>query len=84
MNRDLVEGNWNQFKGKVLVRWSIFIGDHLGVLSGKRRQLAGERQSAYGVLRSKSLRGTKSARSPALGFSSDSVVVGNPPPAPPS
>jgi uncharacterized protein YjbJ (UPF0337 family) len=73
MNRDLVEGNWNQFKGKVLVRWSILVGDHLGVISGKRQQLAGERQSAYGVLRSKTLRGAKSARSPALAFSSDSA-----------
>ena len=79
MNRDLVEGNWNQFKGKVLVRWSILVGDHLGVISGKRQQLAGARQSAYGVLCAKTLGGAKSARSPALVFSSDSAAVGNPP-----
>mgnify|MGYP003463909848 FL=1 len=79
MNLDRVEGNWNQFKGKVLVRRSILVGDHLGVISGKRKQLAGERQSAYGVLRSKTLRGVMSARSPALAFSSDSAAAGNPP-----
>lgn len=70
MNRDLVAGSWNQFKGKVLVRWSLLIGDHLGVITGRRRQRAGERQSAYGALRSKTLRGSmkghaSSAPSPA-------------------
>jgi uncharacterized protein YjbJ (UPF0337 family) len=79
MNRDLVAGNWNQFKGKVLVRWSILVGDHLGVISGKRKQLAGERQSAYGVLRSKTLRCAMNARSPAHASSSHSAAVGNPP-----
>ena len=58
MNQDLVAGSWNQLKGRVLVRWSLLIGDHLGVIIGKRRQRAGERQSAYGALRSKTLRGS--------------------------
>jgi uncharacterized protein YjbJ (UPF0337 family) len=57
MNRDLVEGNWNQCKGKLRVFWSRLIGDHLGVISGKRTQSAGERQSAYGAFRSHTLRG---------------------------
>lgn len=62
MNRDLVAGSWNQLKGRVLVRWSLLIGDHLGVITGKRRQRAGERQSAYGTLRSKTLRGSMNGR----------------------
>lgn len=70
MNLDLVQGNLKQFKGKVRVRWSTLIGDRLGVISGKRTQSAGERQSAYGVLRSKALRGSLNARSSARSFSS--------------
>jgi uncharacterized protein YjbJ (UPF0337 family) len=52
MNRDIVEGNWKQFMGKMRVRWSMLIGDHLGVVTGKRTQLAGARQRSYGVFRS--------------------------------
>lgn len=77
MNRDLVAGGWNQFKGKVLVRWSILIGDHLGVITGKRTQLAGERQSAYGALRSKTLRSVMRARSSARSFSSGPALTGS-------
>ncbi len=68
MNRDLVQGNLKQFKGKVRVHWSTLIGDHLGVISGKRTQSTGERQSAYGVLRAKALRGTLNAHSSARSF----------------
>lgn len=57
MNRDIVAGNWKQFKGTVQVRWGRLIGDHLGVIAGKRTQVAGERQRAYGTVRSKTLRG---------------------------
>jgi len=68
MNRDLVQGNLKQFKGKVRVSWSTLIGDHLGVISGKRTQSAGERQSAYGELRAKALRGTSNAHSAGRSF----------------
>jgi len=75
MNRDLVEGNWNQFKGKMRIRWCRLIGDHLGVISGKRMLSVGERQSAYGVLRSNSLRGVLHAHSSSL-----PAAFGNRPP----
>jgi uncharacterized protein YjbJ (UPF0337 family) len=65
MNRDIVAGNWKQLKGRVQVRWGLLIGDYLGVISGKRTQLAGERQSAYGGVRSKPLRGALKTRYPA-------------------
>jgi uncharacterized protein YjbJ (UPF0337 family) len=57
MNRDLIQGNWNQFKGRLRVRWWRLVGDHLGVISGTRTQSAGERQVAYGVLRANTLQG---------------------------
>ena len=80
MNRDLVEGNWNQFKGRLWVRWSRLIGDHLGVISGNRTQSAGERQSAYGVLRSNTLRGVLRTHSSARAFSSHPAAIVNRPP----
>ena len=65
MNRDIVAGNWKQFKGKVQVRWGRLVGDYLGVVTGKRTQLAGEIQRSYGVIRSKTLRGATGTRYPA-------------------
>jgi uncharacterized protein YjbJ (UPF0337 family) len=49
MNRDIVEGNWKQFRGTVRVRWGMLIGDYLGVIAGRHKQLVGERQRAFGV-----------------------------------
>ena len=65
MNDDRVKGNWKQFKGKVQVRWGKLTGDYLGVVTGKRTQLAGEIQQSYGVIRSKTLRGPTGTRYPA-------------------
>lgn len=62
MNRDIVAGNWKQLKGKVQVRWGMLMGDYLRVISGRRAQFAGERQSAYGIIRSKSLRSSMRIR----------------------
>jgi len=49
MNWDIVEGNWKQFKGKVKARWANLTDDHLDVIAGKRVQLSGKIQEAYGL-----------------------------------
>jgi uncharacterized protein YjbJ (UPF0337 family) len=49
MNWDIVEGNWKQFKGKVKARWGDLTEDHLNVIAGKRVELAGKIQEAYGI-----------------------------------
>jgi uncharacterized protein YjbJ (UPF0337 family) len=49
MNWDIVEGNWKQFRGKVKARWGNLTDDHLDVIAGKRTQLAGKIQEAYGL-----------------------------------
>jgi uncharacterized protein YjbJ (UPF0337 family) len=77
MNRDIVEGNWKQFKGMVQVRWGMLIGDYFSVISGRRTQSAGERQSAYGVILSKSLTGGMKIRCPVRAFSPNTKVIGN-------
>lgn len=64
MNRDIAEGGWKQFKGALQARWSRMIHDSLGVISGRRMQLTGERQWAYGILRLKTLRGAMSVPCP--------------------
>ena len=49
MNWDIAEGNWKQFKGKVQTQWGKLTDDHLDQIGGKRQQLAGKIQEAYGV-----------------------------------
>jgi uncharacterized protein YjbJ (UPF0337 family) len=49
MNWDIIEGNWKQFKGKVKAQWGKLTDDHLDEIAGKRDELAGRIQEAYGV-----------------------------------
>ena len=49
MNWDTIEGNWKQFKGSAKERWGNLTDDQLDVVAGKREQLAGRIQEAYGV-----------------------------------
>ena len=51
MNWDTVEGNWKQFRGLVKTQWGRLTDDHLDVISGKRTQLSGKIQEAYGISR---------------------------------
>jgi uncharacterized protein YjbJ (UPF0337 family) len=48
MNWDRVEGNWNEFKGKVQQQWGKLTNDDLEVVKGKRTELAGRLQQRYG------------------------------------
>ena len=49
MNWDYIEGNWKQAKGKVKEQWGKLIDDELDVSAGKRDQLLGRLQKAYGI-----------------------------------
>ena len=49
MNWDIIEGNWNQAKGKVKEQWGKLTDDDLATISGKRDQLAGKLQERYGM-----------------------------------
>lgn len=48
MNRNIIEGNWKQLKGKVKQNWGKLTDDQLDVIDGRRDQLAGKIQEAYG------------------------------------
>jgi uncharacterized protein YjbJ (UPF0337 family) len=49
MQWDTIEGNWKQFKGKVKEQWGKLTDDDLDRISGKKDQLAGRLQEAYGI-----------------------------------
>ncbi len=51
MNWDRVEGNWKTFKGQVRQQWGKLTDDDLDVISGKREELVGRIQNAYGLAR---------------------------------
>lgn len=49
MNKDIIEGNWEELKGIVKEQWGELTDDRLQVIAGRREQLAGEIQQAYGI-----------------------------------
>jgi uncharacterized protein YjbJ (UPF0337 family) len=49
MNWDRIEGNWKQFTGGVKEEWGKLTHDQLDKIAGKRGQLAGKIQEAYGL-----------------------------------
>tara|TARA_R110002049_G_scaffold71546_2_gene184204 strand:- start:1636 stop:1857 length:222 start_codon:yes stop_codon:yes gene_type:complete len=49
VNKDIIQGNWKALKGKVKANWGKLTDDRLDVISGKREELAGEIQQAYGI-----------------------------------
>ena len=49
MNKDIFEGNWEEFKGKVQQKWGKLTNDHLDEINGSRQRLSGAIQKAYGV-----------------------------------
>lgn len=52
MNKDQFEGNWKQLKGKVKQQWGKLTDDQIDVIEGKRDELAGKIQAAYGLSKS--------------------------------
>lgn len=49
MNWDRIEGNWKQVTGKVREQWGKLTDDDIGVVNGRRDQLAGKIQERYGI-----------------------------------
>ncbi len=51
MNKDIIEGNWKQLKGKVQQQWGKLTDDDFDVIAGRGTELAGRIQERYGVTR---------------------------------
>lgn len=56
MNWDRIEGNWKQFKGNAKQQWGKLTDDQLDVIAGKRENLSGKIQEAYGISKDESER----------------------------
>lgn len=53
MNKDQLQGQWNQVKGKVKEKWGKLTDDDLTQVNGKRDQLLGKIQQRYGYAKEK-------------------------------
>lgn len=51
MNKDTIEGNWKQLKGKVQQQWGKLTDDDYDVIAGRSTELAGRIQERYGISR---------------------------------
>jgi uncharacterized protein YjbJ (UPF0337 family) len=51
MNWDRIEGNWREFKGKAKEQWGKLTDDDVDRIAGKRDQMIGRVQKAYGLSR---------------------------------
>ena len=49
MNIDIIEGNWEQLKGKAQAQWGKLTDDDLDVAAGNAKVLAGKVQERYGI-----------------------------------
>ena len=49
MDRNRIEGNWKQIKGKVKEQWGKLTDDDLDTINGQREQLEGRIQERYGL-----------------------------------
>lgn len=49
MNKDILEGKWEQVKGKVQKNWGKLTNDDLDVIKGDAKILAGKLQEKYGI-----------------------------------
>jgi uncharacterized protein YjbJ (UPF0337 family) len=51
MNWDVIEGRWQEMKGKVKTKWAKLTDDDLEAAGGKRTELLGRLQQRYGYKR---------------------------------
>lgn len=49
MNKDQLEGNWEQLKGSVRQQWGKLTDDQVAQVKGNRQKLSGQIQEAYGI-----------------------------------
>ncbi len=60
MNWNILEGNWKQLQGIAKAQWGDLTDNHLKVIAGKRIELSGKIQEAYGISRDEAEKQIKS------------------------
>ncbi len=53
MNKELFQGKWHEFKGKIKEKWGKLTDDDLTQINGKRESLLGKLQAHYGYAKDK-------------------------------
>ena len=48
MNKDILKGKWNQYKGEAKKKWGEFTDDELDQLNGEKDIIVGKIQEKYG------------------------------------
>lgn len=48
MNWNIIEGKWDQFKGKLRAKWGKLTDDDMDLIAGKRDVLIGKLKERYG------------------------------------
>lgn len=56
MNSDILQGRWQQLKGKALARWGKLTNDDVDQIEGERARLVGKLRERYGIEREKAER----------------------------
>jgi uncharacterized protein YjbJ (UPF0337 family) len=51
MNRDILEGRWEQLKAEARSRWAELTEDDIAAVSAKKDSLLGRLQERYGMLK---------------------------------
>lgn len=49
MNKESIQGKWEQLKGGVQKQWGKLTDDDLDVINGDRKKLIGKIQEVYGI-----------------------------------
>lgn len=49
MNKDTLEGNWKQLKGKVKETWGKLTDDEVDEINGRKENFIGKIQEKYGL-----------------------------------
>ena len=49
MNKEQIEGNWEQLKGKIRETWGNLTDDDIELFKGKKDQFFGKLKESYGV-----------------------------------
>lgn len=49
MNKDILEGKWDQVKGEVQKKWGKLTNDDLDIIQGNATTLSGKLQERYGL-----------------------------------
>ena len=63
MNWDQIEGKWKQVKGRAKEKWGKLTDDDLDIIAGKRDQLVGKVQEAYGISKAEASKAGSGKRS---------------------